>query len=136
MKTLIILLVIVLVGYFVYVNFIAAPEKEAAKKVENKVFEQPYSQVAVTRQVEAKEYAAALINKEEQYFAMEGKYTKNLKDLGFTPRIGQFYKAKGISADEQNFLIEIRGNIDNDATEDVWDVTKDGYQNVVNDVER
>ena len=136
MKTLLILIVIIFVGYFVYVNFIAAPEKETAKKVEQKVFEQPYSQIAVTRQVEAKQYAASFINKEATYFAMEGEYTANLKKLGFSPRLGQFYKAKGVSADEQNFLIEIRGNIDKDGTIDVWEVDKDGYRNVINDVTR
>ncbi len=136
MKNVIIIIVIILIGYIIYVNFIAAPEKKAAKKVEKRVFEGPYSQAKAAKQTEAKQYAQMLMNKQEEYFAVNGHYASNLKDLNFVPRIGQRYKAKVTSADENNFTIEIRGNIDNDATEDIWEVDKDGFRNVVDDVTR
>lgn len=136
MKKLLIIIAIVLFGYIVYINFIASPTKKAAKEVENKVFEQPYSQTKAAKRVEAKQLAQMLINKQDEYFAINGKYASDIRDLKFVPRLGGRYKAKVISADENDFLIEIRGNIDNDPTEDVWDVTKDGFRNVVDDISR
>ncbi|RKZ28818.1 hypothetical protein DRQ26_00300 [bacterium] len=136
MKNIIIIVIIIIVGYIIYVNFIAPPEKKAAKKVEEKVFEEPYSQTKAAKQAEAKQYAQLLMNKEEEYFAINGRYASSLSELKFVPRIGRRYKAKVISADESNFRIEIRGNIDNDPTEDIWEVDKDGFRHLVDDVTR
>jgi len=136
MKKILIALFIIVAAYFVYVNFIAPPTKEAAKKVEEKVFTGPYSQTKAAKQVEAKQYASVLMNKQHEYFVVHGKYASDISELGFTPRFGQYYEAKVIKADDNNFKIEISGNIDSDSVEDLWEVDRDGFTNTVNDITR
>lgn len=134
MKKLIIIIALAIVAYIVYINFIAPPAEKAADKVEETIFEKPYAQTKAAKRTEAKQMAQVLMNKQHEYFVINGRYAANIKDLAFVPRIGQKYKAAVISADENDFLIQIRGNIDNDATDDIWEVTKDAFHNTVDDI--
>jgi len=134
MKKFLTIVVLLVAGYFVYVKFIAPPERKAAEEVEQKVFEDRYDQTKAAKQAEAELLARTLMNKQEEYYAINGRYASNLRDLKFTPRLGGNYRAKVVRADENDFLIEISGNIDNDATEDVWEVTKDGYRHIIDDI--
>ncbi len=136
MKKLITILIVLAAGYYIYVHYVAPQEKEAAQQVEKKVFEDKYDQTKAAKQAEAELMARTLINKQEEYYAINGRYASNIKDLKFTPRLGGNYKARVVSADENDFLIEITGNIDNDPTEDLWEVTKDGYRHVIDDITR
>ena len=136
MKKLITIAAILAAGYFIYVKFIAPPEQKAAEQVEQKVFQDKYDQTKAARQAEAELLARELINKQEEYFAINGRYASSLRELKFTPRLGGNYRAKVIRADENDFLIQIVGNIDNDPTKDEWEVTKDGYRHIVDDVVR
>ncbi len=134
MKTFLIIVLVALAAYFIYVNFVAEHKAKAVKKAEEKIFEERYSAALAAKQSEAQQWARMLINKQEEYKALHGRYASSIKELGFVPRIGQYYRAKVVSADENDFHIEIRGNIDRDPTEDVWDVTRDGFQHAVDDV--
>ncbi|RKZ35095.1 hypothetical protein DRQ33_00595 [bacterium] len=136
MKKFLLILIIILAGYFLYVGVIAPPAEKASEKVKEEVFDKPYSQIAAAKQSEAKQLAKILMNKQHTYYAVEGKYASSMSKLRFTPRLGQYYTAKIVRADENNYLIEIKGNIDNDNTMDIWEVDKDGFKNVINDVQR
>jgi len=136
MKNILIIILIIVAAYFLYTRFLAPPTRTAAKRAEEKMFGKPYSQTIAAKQSEAKLLAAALVNKQNTYYSIHGRFAGDIKELGSIPRFGKHYKAKIIRADENDFLIEIRGNIDSDPTEDVWEATKDGYKNVVNDIIR
>jgi len=133
MKKLLILVAVIVVLYFLYVNVIAPSKEAVSKKVEDKIFNEPYSQVNAAKQVEAKTWAQFIINKQEEYCSVNGRYASNLKELGFVPRIGEYYTGKVISADENNFIVHLKANLDSDTTIDVWEVNKDGFRNLVND---
>ena len=132
-KKIFIIFVILVAAYFAYMHFIAPETQKVSEDVEQKVFEGPYSQVKAAKQIEAKQWAQVIINEQNRYFAVNGRYASTLNELGFVPRISQTYRAEAVSADENDFVIRIIGNIDNDSTEDVWEVTKDGFSNRVDD---
>ena len=132
-KKIFIILFILVAAYFAYMHFIAPETKKVSEDVEQKVFDGPYSQVKAAKQIEAKEWAQVIINEQNKYFAVNGRYASTFKELGFVPRISQTYRTEFVSGDENNFIIRIIGNIDSDSTEDVWEVTKDGFTNRIDD---
>ena len=49
--------------------------------------------------------------------------------------MGKYYKLSILKADGNGFVAEARGNIDNDATEDIWQIDESGrLENTVDDV--
>ncbi|MBN2542753.1 hypothetical protein JXI42_07775 [bacterium] len=132
MKGVIIFLLFIIALLIVY--FVFFKPEEAAETETEKVFTQPYQKGALkTKQLEAKQLLSAICQQQAMHQAQHGEYSRDIKQLQRLSR-GKYYTLSIVRADANGYLAEARANLDNDKTEDVWQMDENcRIKNIVDD---
>lgn len=134
MRKILLLIAVAIAIYIVYENFIAMKSKELTEKVEDKVFEERYDQSKYAKQSEAKILAQEIRRKQEEYMVGTGEYISDARMLKPVIQTKGRYDIRVKYADNNTYVVVIEGNIDNDLTLDVWEVTPNEIRHIIDDI--
>jgi type IV pilus assembly protein PilA len=90
---------------------------------------------AKTKQSEAKSNLSSIFTSQVTYFGEEDTYASSISNLGWAPEGSTRYTYSMEAGDSDSFTAQATGNIDTDATVDVWKINQDkNLTNPTNDV--
>lgn len=78
----------------------------------------------ISKQNQAKSNLISILTSQITYFGEEGTYASSIANLRWAPEGNTYYSYTIVEADSTHFRARAVGNIDDDATLDVWEINE------------